>query len=373
VTDRGRRVLDDLREVVPPWITARLLVLAGFVVAYAVADTLVPDARPAQLDEGLLSWDGTFYRDIADHGYEGLLDAPVRFFPLYPLLGRYLGVVLGRVDVALILVSNLAALVLAVLTRRLVLHEQGRDREAMALADRAVWLMMLVPPAFVLVFGYAEALLLAAAVGLFLALRREQWWWAAGLGVVAALTRPIGLFLVLPALIEVGRGLRDAPRSSWPGRAAAVAGPPLGTAIYLLWAERVVGDWQAPFRAQEGFRGDLVDPVTRLVRGVQDLTGSETFGDGLHLPFAVVIIVLTALTFRYWPASYGAYAAAVVLVSLSADNLNSLERYGLNAFPIILTLAVLVARPRAERVALALCGGGLVAFTALALLGALVP
>jgi hypothetical protein len=170
VTDRGRRVLDDLREVVPPWITARLLVLAGFVVAYAVADTLVPDARPAQLDEGLLSWDGTFYRDIADDGYEGLLDAPVRFFPLYPLFGRYLGVVLGRVDVALILVSNLAALVLAVLTRRLVLHEQGRDREAKALADRAVWLMMLVPPAFVLVFGYAEALLLAAAVGLFLAL-----------------------------------------------------------------------------------------------------------------------------------------------------------------------------------------------------------
>jgi hypothetical protein len=191
--------------------------------------------------------------------------------------------------------------------------------------------------------------------------------------VVAALTRPIGLFLVLPALIEVGRGLRDAPRSSWPGRAAAVAGPPLGTAIYLLWAERVVGDWQAPFRAQEGFRGDLVDPVTRLVRGVQDLTGSETVGDGLHLPFAVVIIVLTALTFRYWPASYGTYAAAVVLVSLSADNLNSLERYGLNAVPLIFVAALLVRRLRIAQAVVVVSAGLFVAMGTLAFLGRYVP
>lgn len=370
---RAGDLADDLRSALPPWATARLLVAAGFVVALAAADALVPGARPVQLDEGLMSWDGTFYRDIADHGYAGLADAPVRFFPLYPLLGRALGVVLaGRVDVALVLIANVAALGVGVLAHRLVLLEKGRGEDGRALARRAVWLLTLVPPAFVLVFAYAEALLLVAALGMFLALRRQRWWWAAGLGAAAALTRPHGLFLVLPAAIEVLRGWRAVPLAGWPARVAAVVGPAVGTGIYLGWSARAFDDWQAPFRVQEAFRGDVVDPVSRLVQGVGDL-GSETFGDGLHVPFALLVVVLAVLTFRYWPASYGAYAAIVVVVSLSAENLNSLERYALNAFPLVLTLAALTAEPRVERATLAVCGGGLVAFTALALLGALVP
>jgi hypothetical protein len=366
-------LVGDLRATLPAWVTARLLVAAGFVVALAAADTLVPGVRPVQLDEGLLSWDGTFYQGIAERGYASLADAPVRFFPLYPLLGRALGVVFGgRADIALVVITNVAALGLGVLVRRLVLLEKGHEVGGPAVADRSVWLVMLVPPAFVLVFAYAEALLLVAAVGLFLCLRTQRWWWAAALGVAAALIRPHGLFLMAPAAVEVLRGWRSTRLAEWPARVAAVAGPAVGTAIYLIWSQRAFDDWQAPFRVQEAFRGEVVDPVTRLAQGVGDL-GSETFGDGLHVPFAFVMLVLAGLTFRYWPASYGVYASVVVVVSLSAENLNSLERYGLNAFPLVLTLAVLVAAPRAERVALAVCGGGLLAFTSLALLGALVP
>lgn len=370
---RTAALRDDLRDVLPAWVTARLLVAAGFVVALATADTLVPGARPAQLDEGLMSWDGTFYQGIAERGYAALADAPVRFFPLFPLLGRALAFVFGgRADIALVLISNVAALGVGVLVRRLVLLEKGRDRTGLAIADRSVWLMMLVPPAFVLVFAYAEALFLVAAVAMFLSMRTERWWWAAALGVAAALIRPHGLFLVAPAAVEVLRGWRTVAVLRWPARLAAVVGPAVGTVIYLAWSERAFDDWQAPFRVQEAFRGEIVDPVTRLAQGVGDL-GSDSFGDGLHLPFAVAMVVLAGLTFRYWPASYGVYATVIVVVSLSAENLNSLERYGLNAFPLVLTLAVLVRAPRAERITLALCGGGLLAFTSLALLGALVP
>jgi hypothetical protein len=346
---------------------ARALVLAGFLISRAVADDVM-GATPAELEGGLLSWDGAFYRAIAEGGYASVGDAPVRFFPLYPLLGRYLGFG-GWEGPALVVLSNVAALALGVLVRRLVLREKD-DPE---LAARAVWLTMLVPPAFVLVFGYAEALFLVGAVSMFLALRTERWWWAAFAGAAAALTRPTGLLLVLPAVVEVAR---HAPRASWRpwvGRAAAVLGPVAGTGLYAWWAHRATGDALEPFRLQEHFRGEVVDPVTRLLRGVGDLAGSETFGDGLHLPFALALVALAALTFRYWPASYGLYAAAVVVTAVSSENLNSIERYGLNAFPLILTLAVLVAAPRLERATLALAAGGFVAFTSLALLGAYVP
>jgi hypothetical protein len=60
-------------------------------------------------------------------------------------------------------------------------------------------------------------------------------------------------------------------------------------------------------------------------------------------------------------------------VSLGAENLNSLERYGLNAFPLVLGLATLTADERLDRGALVLSGTTLVALATLALVGAYVP
>ena len=51
----------------------------------------------------------------------------------------------------------------------------------------------------------------------------------------------------------------------------------------------------------------------------------------------------------------------------------SLERYGLNAFPLALTLAVLLKREQLERVVLMGLAGGMVALSALAWTGAYVP
>ena len=116
-----------------------------------------------------------------------------------------------------------------------------------------------------------------------------------------------------------------------------------------------------------------VDPLSRIVEGFRELFASDTFGDGLHLPFVLAVVALVVLTFRYWPASYGVYAAVVVFAALTSDNLNSFERYALDAFPIVLTLASLTAPERAERVTLAVCGGGLLALTAVACVGVYVP
>ena len=48
--------------------------------------------------------------------------------------------------------------------------------------------------------GYAESLLLVAALVSLIALRSRSWWVAAVAGVVAGLTRPVGLLLIVPAL-----------------------------------------------------------------------------------------------------------------------------------------------------------------------------
>ena len=61
------------------------------------------------------------------------------------------------------------------------------------------------------------------------------------------------------------------------------------------------------------------------------------------------------------------------MLALSAENLNSIERYGMSAFPLVLALAVVMRPPQVERAALTLMGGSVVALSSMAWLGAYVP
>lgn len=365
-----RGVADDLRAVIVPWLTARALLLVAFVVAMAATDRIVPGSRPTALTEGLVAWDGTWYRDIAHLGYGALPREGLRFFPLFPLLGRGLAVVTaGRADVALVVIANLASLALCVAVRRLVLFERGNR----ALADRSVWLLSLFPGAFVLAWAYAEALWLLAAVIAFWGARSRRWWWVVVAGLVAGATRPLGVLLVLPVAIELARVWRSARRDERLTGLLAVAAPGLGAGAYLLWVGVVYGDPWLPLRVQGPLRGHSVEPLQRLWEGLHQMVGSQRLGDGLHIPFALAFVVLAVLTFRWWPVSYGVFAATILLTALGAENLNSLERYGLNAFPLVLTLAVATRDPRAERVSYVVLAGGMVGLTALAWFGAYVP
>jgi hypothetical protein len=83
--------------------------------------------------------------------------------------------------------------------------------------------------------------------------------------------------------------------------------------------------------------------------------------------------VLVILCIRWLPPSYAAYAAIAVLSALAASNMNSLERYGLNAFPVVIAMAMLARRWRIESAVIAISGALMVAVTTAAWLGRYVP
>ena len=367
---RVKSVVAELREVLVPWLTVRLLIAVGFITAYAISEHLVPNARPTVLTEGLIAWDGTWYRDIANLGYNAVAPDGLRFFPLFPLLGEALSVfTFGRTDVALVLIANVASLALAVAVRRLVLFERGSKE----LATRAVWMVCLFPGAFVLAWGYAEALWILAAVAGFWAIRTRRWGWAIAAGLILGFSRPLGVAFAAPAAIELVRVWRS---TQTPERAlgiTAMLSPFVATGAYLIWVGQNFGDSWLPFTVQNSLRGTSANPITRVWDGLTQMFGTERFGDGLHIPFAIVFVVLLVLTFRWWAVSYGVFAAIVLAAALGADNLNSLERYGLNAFPLALTLAIVAKNPKFDRVIVTVLAGGVVALTALSWTGAYVP
>jgi hypothetical protein len=366
----------DVLAALPGWVVARVLVAAAYALAITTTNELTSE-RTTELSRGLMAWDGSFYEDITRVGYGGLPEEALRFFPLFPLLGKGLSfVMLGHEAPALVLLANVAALLAGAGIHRFTLAETGDA----AAARRAAWLLALVPPAFVLVWGYAEALFLLTSIGCVYALRRERWWWAAALGAAAALCRPLGLLLMAPAAIEVVGGLRpwgrvwfERLRERGVAGVAAVLGPVVGCGAYLAYVWARFGDPWLPFTVQGGFRGEASDPVSRLAEGVGELASTDTFGDGLHLPFAVGLVVLLVLCGRRLPGSLTVYSALIVWVTLSAENLNSLERYGLNAFPLVVALALCTADERVDRAVLTVSAAGFVGLAALAWFGAYVP
>ncbi|MGC1511790.1 MAG: hypothetical protein WA797_02605 [Acidimicrobiales bacterium] len=367
----GRLLAPDVRDALMGWVYARALMALAFVVAIIVSDELV-GGRTVQLHQGLFAWDGAFYRDIADYGYDALPATALRFFPLLPMLARLGGFLIGgNVGLALLVVVNVSALVVGVLLHRLAVAETG-DR---ALGARAAWVVALLPPATVLVLGYAEALMMGLTIASFLRFRNNQWWSAAGLGFLAGLSRPLGVALVVPTAIEAARGWSRASPADRGSRLAAVVAPLAGLACYLAWVEIRFEDWHLPLRAQTALdlRGDFVNPIVTILDALGAMFGSEGLGEGLHAPWIVLYLALLVVVFRRWPASYGAYATVIVAFSLSAESLGSFERYGLSAFPLILALAQLLDRPPIERAAMMGLSAAMTAFAVLIFTGSFVP
>jgi hypothetical protein len=307
------------------------------------------------------------------------------------MVARVVGWVPGvGVGPALVLLANLSALVAMAALVILVDHDTGDPQ----LARRSAWLLALAPPAYSLVLGYADGPLLMCSVVTLLAARTGRWWWAAAAGVAGGLVRPVGILLVIPVLIEAWRseradrnepsgtsgtaGRAGSTGTSWTGhlsRGVAVVAPAAGAGIYLGWVDSQFHDFLLPLRLQQqsGHRGALTLPLDSMGHNLTSVVHGHHLGSALHIPWVVLAVVLLVLVARRLPASYTAFAAAVLVVSLTSSNLDSFERYALGAFPLVVAASTLTSRRGVEVGVLVLSAAALVAYAFLAFVGIVVP
>ena len=366
--------------VLPAWIVARVLVAAALVTAHLSVRSVRPHNPTAlqRVHDGLLGWDAGWYLSIADHGYLAAGRQSLRFFPLFPLLGRWLGHLpgLGTGD-ALVLVANAASLLAMAALLVLVEHDLLRRLPLdPGLARRSVWLLALAPSAYSLVLAYADALLLLCAVVVFLGIRTDRWWWAAAAGAAAGASRPVGVLLVVPVAVELW-----SRRSTLSGSGARVAGgaalaaPVVGAGAYLAWVDHRFGTPWLPFTVQQesGHRGQLAVPFDAMWHdGLAALHGHH-LGSALHIPWILVCAALVVVAWRRLPRSYALFAAAVLVVSLTSTNLDSFERYALGAFPLVIAASTCTSRRPVEVVVLVASGAAMAAYATLGFLGIVVP
>lgn len=344
-------------DVLGSWAAARIVVLGALALAVFLR-------LPHRLD--LLGWDAFHYLWIADNGYPTDSPAEARFFPLVPLLTHALGLLPGvSTGTALLLIANAGAVVLALLLHRLA-RDEGLDDDG---AGRAVWLLVLAPPAFVLVWGYAESVFGALAVAFATAVRRGAWGPAVLFGFLAGTARPVAVALIGFAVVEAARGLRGARAAQVLRRLAAVAAPALGIGVYLTYIGLRTGSPLLPFTVQErgSLRGGIVaDPISVAIRNVHVALTGQSVGSGLHVLWLLAYLALLVVGARMLPAGYTVLAAITLFLAATSGGMNSLERYAWSAFPFTLVLARLTGRPWLFRLVLAVSTALMLGYTLLA-------
>jgi len=331
-------------------------------------------------------WDSVWFLAIADGGYGD--SGREAFFPLYPLVVRLAGALVGSPLVAGVLVSTGLLFVALVLLHRLVALDFDR-----AVARNAVLVTALFPMSFFFSAVYSESLFLALSVGAMYAARRERWALAGSLGALAAATRSAGVLLLVPLLIlylwDTGRPLRS-PRRPHPD-VLWLALIPLGLGAYCGFLALAGNDPLAPFRAQEvwfrSFAGPFAGAWDGVVAGVQGIrqllsgarepvffreAGGDPFVVARHnielLAWLVVVVAVTVGALRRLPVAYGAYLVVALALPLSypvgPQPLMSLPRFVAVLFPLAIWLALwMTGRVWRERLVVLTFAAGLVVYT----------
>ena len=317
-------------------------------------------------------WDGQWYVRIAALGYRSRQSTA--FFPLYPLLTRWLAALLLQrsiiAGVSLSLVCYVAAMYL--LYRLVALDYTG------SVAAWTVVFASLFPTSFFFQAVYTESLFLLTTVACLYFARREQWLWAGLAGFCAALTRNTGVLLVLPMALFYF-GTRNWKLRCIDRRLAWFALVPIGLLVWMAYLQVRFGDPLVFLQAQAHWGRHLSAPWNALerglVRGIAGVTSLWRHGLGafsldshggllipVALPNALALVVLVGavvvlgLAARRLKPPYLVYAIAALVAPLFSPAMRqplfSLPRFALTNFPLFLGLALLTRPLKITRIAL---------------------
>ncbi len=371
-----------MRVVVPLFLLSRgWLIAATLVGARLRLPSVLSQPVAVPLWHTWERWDAQIYALIATNGYQiADIHTTPAFFPLYPLAEHVLAPLVGGA-------GGLAGLVIANgawLVTLLELHALARADFGVRAAFGAVLALTVFPTAIFGFVPYPESLFLALAVAALRQMRARRWLPAALLGLLAALTRQAGVFLILPYLWEVFTTYASttdpalpgsstlprpsrvisrsiAPSTSCASWVACVSRPlllslliPLGTALYALWLWHAVGDPLAFWHAEATWHRATAWPWQTLWLGLRALRSQPSRYFALRAAQELLTVLgmgaLCVAGLRRAPRSYLAYAIPLYLAFLAqytpAWPLLSQSRFMLELVPLFIVLGDLVSRRR---------------------------
>ena len=353
------------RDIILLFVATRLLLVLvtyfGYILLTVPKDSNVP-VNVISLLTSWDHWDAANYVRIAQYGYQRIYDTA--FFPLFPLLISGIAHLLGGEGWSYLLVGTILTNA-ALLGTLFVLYQLAVEAKGEQVARRTLLYLCIFPTAFFFFAPYNESLFLLLTSGAFLAMRRQRWWLAGILGLLAGATRPAGLFLGVIYLWELwaSRESITAARQKIVFRLLPIVLIPVGLALYALYCWNIFGDPLAFVHVQSHWARQLIWPWQGIWVSLYELFWNQPFGSFnevhiiLDLGATIGFMILAVLGWRKLRTSYNLWLGMLLLYSLLTpalvrlDALQSNQRFVLEMFPAFIILAELgVKHPRLHQV-----------------------
>src|SRR3989344_6677682 len=200
-----------------------------------------------QLAPHFFSWanfDGEHYLSISIFGYRNLEQA---FFPVYPgiisviakpISFDFPSLIFNSIYIGLF-ISSLAFLISLILMFDLIRLDFSKKISFWTLV-----VLLIFPTSFYFASLYSESLFLLLSVGAFYSARKQKWWLAGILGMIASATRVFGVIIFFALLIEAWQQKKSIKEI------LGIFLIPLGLLIYMYYQWQTVGDPLAFYNLQ---------------------------------------------------------------------------------------------------------------------------
>lgn len=298
------------------------------------------------------NFDGEHYISIAQNGY-GFGERA--FFPLFPVLIKYIGNIFGgnilTFNIAGNIVSNLSFLLGLLGLYKIV----GLDHPA-KISKLTVIVLLLFPTSFYFATVYTESLFFALAVWSFWFARKEKWLAASLLGILLSATRFVGL-IILPALLVEwflqNRGKKNF-LYSFPPVLLAI---PTGLLAYMFYLQRTVGDMFAFYNSLATFGEQRSNHLITLPQVfyryiVKILPNLNTtffpviFTTVFEFVIGVLFLMISTYSFFIQRFSYATFIFLGYLIPTFSGSFSSIPRYVVILFPFYILLAKYLSKNR---------------------------
>jgi hypothetical protein len=330
------------------------------------------NARSAVLRH-LVSYDASYYLLLSKMGYKHS-DERCAFYPLYPLLIRWVSAITGSNDVLVgMVLANLFSFAAFLLFFQMAMRRYGE-----AVAVSAIILLLAFAGSLFFQFMYTESLFFLLVMFFCLALELEDSALAMVAGFLLPLTRAVGIFCVFPLLWHLFFG---APPNWWrrlsgcqglPGKIAhmleprpddspAFSGlsrqrarclflaPLLGWSVYFLLMWKWTGNAFEGFAAQKQFGGvesiqHLFQPLRFVTQFLNPTNWHAFTGSLLDRCVFILLIYCFPLIWKL-NKSWCIWAFFLGVVPAVSGGFTSFTRFASVVFPMFIAMAVFLDKP----------------------------
>lgn len=297
-----------------------------------------------------VKWDAGNYIKIS-HGYRFFVHdgyyLTIVFFPLYSWLIHLFNLIIGSREITGLLVSFLEYSLACVYIYKLVCLDYEKS-----IAYKTIILISISPFAFFFGAIMSESTFLLFSTMTLYYIRKHKWFLVGVFGFLSSLSRLIGVFLIIPAFVEIleeYKVLKNIKNYKYlfnvvRTKILPILIIPLGIVVYLFINYSISNDWFYFLKIQRKFWNQEFTPFYQiLVTLINTINSQSTYISFItFIPELITVLLMyliLVLEVKKNRMMYVSWLFIYIIVNISISWPLSLGRYFLCALPAFIFLA----------------------------------